>query len=54
MMSAPPASSQEACAARRLWNVTVCWTLAALTAGVQNLVRKLLRDRGVPALEVNS
>ena len=54
MMSAPPARSQEAWAARRLWKVTVCWIFAALTAGVQYLVRKLLRDRAVPALEVNS
>ena len=54
MMSAPPARSQEAWVARRLWEATVCWILAAVTSGVQNLVRKLLRDRAVPTLVVNS
>ena len=54
--TAPPASSQEACAARRWWNVTLlpASCLAAVTAGAQNLVRKLFRDSTVPTLEVNS
>jgi integrase len=52
-MSAPPASNQDACAARRLWKVTPCSSLAFSTAGTQNFVRKLLRESAVPALDVN-
>src|SRR3954452_8284032 len=54
MMSAPPARSQEAWAARRLWKVTFWSTLALVTADVQYLVRKLFRDSAVPAVEVKS
>jgi hypothetical protein len=46
-MSAPPASSQDACVARRLWKVTFWSSVATLTARFQYLVRKLFRDSAV-------
>jgi hypothetical protein len=43
-MSVPPARSHDAWAARRLWKVTMQPRSAAVMAGIQTLLRKLLRD----------
>ena len=54
LMSEPPASSQEACACRRSWTRASKSTQAALPAGIQTRVRKVLREIGVPVRVANN